>query len=66
MRGGVRWAFETRLAAGGVEAQLSLTNTDTGHAFPTYTVPEVWLRIEAVNQFGVGALVAEKLIGRRS
>lgn len=64
VRAGVRWAFETRRGAGGVEVQLSLTNTDTGHAFPTYTVPEVWLRIEAVNQFGVGALVAEKLIGR--
>ena len=65
VRAGVTWAFDVQRVGSRVESRMTLTNSDTGHAFPTYIVPEVWLRIEAVNRFGIGALVAEKLIGRQ-
>ena len=44
---------------------MTLTNSGTGHAFPTYIVPEVWMRIEALNEYGGATLLAERLIGRR-
>jgi hypothetical protein len=65
VRGGVRWSFDARQNGNRVESRMTLTNTETGHAFPTYSAPEVWMRIEFVSQFGVGAPIAEKLIGRR-
>ena len=66
VRSGVHWTAETRLVgAGRIETRTTLTNTNTGHAFPTYIVPEVWMRIEMVNQYGLGQVVAERLIGRR-
>ena len=65
VRSGVTWSFDVARKGARVESRMTLTNTDTGHAFPTYIVPEVWMRIEAVNQFGIAVLVAETLIGRQ-
>jgi len=66
VRSGVRWTFSTGWSGNRLQGRLTLTNTDTGHAFPSYVVPEVWMRIELVDQLGVGTLVAEKLIGRQA
>ncbi|MCC7033523.1 MAG: hypothetical protein IT179_11895, partial [Acidobacteria bacterium] len=65
VRSGVRWTFDARAAGDRVESRLTLTNTETGHAFPTYIVPEVWMRIQMVNRYGAGPVVAERLIARR-
>jgi len=65
VRSGVRWRFDARRVADRVESRLTLTNTDIGHAFPTYIVPEVWLRIEVVDQYGLNRVLAERLIARR-
>ncbi|MBL8136781.1 MAG: c-type cytochrome [Acidobacteria bacterium] len=65
VRRGVRWTFDAGLVGGRVESRMTLTNTDTGHAFPTYIVPEVWMRIQLVNRYGAGPVVAERLIARR-
>ncbi|MCC7241339.1 MAG: c-type cytochrome [Acidobacteria bacterium] len=66
VRAGVRWTFDARRVVGGrVESRMILTNTDTGHAFPTYVVPEVWMRIELIAGGGVSRVVAERLIARR-
>ncbi len=65
VRGGVRWTFDARLVGDRVESRMTLTNTDTGHAFPTYIVPEVWMRIQLANRYGAGPVVAEQLIARR-
>lgn len=65
VRSGVRWSFDARVVGDKVESRLTLTNTETGHAFPTYIVPEVWMRIQMVNRYGAGPVVAEKLIARR-
>ncbi|MDH4065229.1 MAG: hypothetical protein OEW19_12580, partial [Acidobacteriota bacterium] len=65
VRSGVEWTFDARLSGGRVESRMTLTNTNTGHAFPTYSVPEVWMRIQMVNRYGAGPVVAERLIARR-
>ena len=65
VRNGVRWTFDARLVSNRVESRMTLTNTDTGHAFPTYVVPEVWMRIALVDRYGAGPVVAERLIARR-
>lgn len=65
VRAGVRWDFEARRTGSRLESRLSLTNTDTGHAFPTYVVPEVWMRIELAAVDGTSRVVAERLIARR-
>jgi len=65
VRGGVKWGFDARVVENRVESRLTLTNTETGHAFPTYIVPEVWMRIQMVNRYGAGPIVAERLIARR-
>jgi mono/diheme cytochrome c family protein len=65
VRGGVQWTFNARRMGDQVESRMTLTNTNTGHAFPTYIVPEVWMRIEMVNRYGAGPVVAERLIARR-
>jgi mono/diheme cytochrome c family protein len=65
VRGGVQWTFDARLVEGRIASRLTLTNTNTGHAFPTYIVPEVWMRIELVDQYGVRRVASERLIARR-
>jgi len=65
VRGGVDWTFDARLVGDRVESRMTLTNTGTGHAFPTYIVPEVWMRIQLANRYGAGPIVAERLIARR-
>ncbi|OGA44437.1 MAG: hypothetical protein A3G25_03735 [Betaproteobacteria bacterium RIFCSPLOWO2_12_FULL_63_13] len=65
VRAGVQWTFDARRVGGRVESRMALTNTGTGHAFPTYVVPEVWMRIELVVDYGASRLVAERLIARR-
>ncbi|MBP7779529.1 MAG: c-type cytochrome [Acidobacteria bacterium] len=65
VRAGVRWTFDARRADGRIESRMVLTNTDTGHAFPTYVVPEVWMRIELVAGTGVRQVVAEHLVARQ-
>lgn len=65
VRSGVQWRFDAGLVAGRVTSRLTLTNVNVGHAFPTYVVPEVWMRIEAVGRYGVGPTVAERLLARR-
>jgi mono/diheme cytochrome c family protein len=65
VRSGVEWTFDARMDGGRLVSRLTLTNTNTGHAFPTYIVPEVWMRIEMVDQFGVRRPAAEKLVARR-
>lgn len=65
VRAGARWAFEARQAGSRVESRMSLTNTGAGHAFPTYVVPEVWMRIELAASDGTSRVVAERLIARR-
>ncbi len=65
VRGGVRWSFDARVVGGRMVSRMTLTNTDTGHAFPTYIVPEVWMRIELADRYGTGTVVAERLIARR-
>lgn len=65
VRSGVQWSFDARLVGGRVTSRLTLTNTNTGHAFPTYIVPEVWMRIEMAGRYGVGPIVAERLIARK-
>ncbi len=65
VRGGVQWTFDARRVGDSVESRMTLTNTDTGHAFPTYIVPEVWMRIQLANRYGAGPVVAERLIARR-
>jgi mono/diheme cytochrome c family protein len=65
VRSGVQWSFDARMDGDRVVSRLTLTNTNTGHAFPTYIVPEVWMRIELVDQYGVRRPAAEKLIARR-
>ncbi|MEW6323423.1 MAG: c-type cytochrome [Acidobacteriota bacterium] len=64
-RGGVAWTFSARLEGSRLVSRLTLTNTNTGHAFPTYVVPEVWMRIEAVDRFNTSRVIAERLIARR-
>lgn len=65
VRAGVQWSFDARRVGGRVESRMALTNTGTGHAFPTYIVPEVWMRIELVVDYGARRLVAERLIARQ-
>jgi len=65
VRAGVQWTFDARRVGDRVESRMTLTNTETGHAFPTYVVPEVWMRIELVVDYGVRKVVAERLIARR-
>lgn len=65
VRRGVQWTFDARLVGDRVESRMTLTNTDTGHAFPTYIVPEVWTRIQLADRYGAGPVVAERLIARR-
>ena len=65
VRAGVTWTFEARRAGARIDSRMTLTNSGTGHAFPTYIVPEVWMRIEALNEYGGTTLLAERLIGRR-
>lgn len=65
VRGGVQWRFDAGLVGDRVTSRLTLTNINTGHAFPTYIVPEVWMRIELAGRYGVGAVVAERLIARK-
>jgi mono/diheme cytochrome c family protein len=65
VRGGVRWSFDATADGNRVESRMTLTNTETGHAFPTYIVPEVWMRIHLVDRTGRGRIVSEKLIGRQ-
>ncbi|MBI3994208.1 MAG: hypothetical protein HY342_13120 [Candidatus Lambdaproteobacteria bacterium] len=51
-----------------VRAELTLTNSGTGHAFPTYTTPAVFLRaafLDASGQVLPGDYFAETLIQRR-
>ena len=55
-------------AGAGVRAELTLTNTGTGHAFPTYTTPAVFLRaafLDASGQVLPGDNFAETIIQRR-
>ena len=65
VRSGVRWTFDARGLDGRVEARMTLTNTDTGHGFPTYVVPEIWMQIQLANRYGAGPVVAERVIARR-
>lgn len=65
VRAGAQWHFDARLSGGRVASRMTLTNTNTGHAFPTYVVPEVWMRIEMAGRYGVGPVVAERLISRQ-
>lgn len=65
VRAGVEWNFDARRVGGRVESRMTLTNTGTGHAFPTYVVPEVWMRIEMVVDYGASRVVSERLIARR-
>ncbi len=65
VRAGVSWAFEARRTDRGLESRMTLTNTGTGHAFPTYVVPEVWMRIDLVLADGAIRLAAERLIARQ-
>ena len=46
VRSGVRWNFDARTEGNRAVARMTLTNVGTGHYFPTYVVPEVWMRIE--------------------
>jgi len=53
---------------GPVEARLTIANTGTGHAFPTYTTPAVFLRaafLDGAGQVLPGGYFAEKIIQRR-
>jgi hypothetical protein len=52
----------------GLEARLTLANTGTGHAFPTYTTPAVILKaalLDADGQVLPGGFYAEKILQRR-
>jgi mono/diheme cytochrome c family protein len=65
VRSGVRFTFDASLVGDRVTSRMTLTNTETGHAFPTYIVPEVWMRIEMAGRYGVGPVVSERLISRK-
>jgi len=65
VRSGVQWGFDVGWVGGRVTSRMTLTNTNTGHAFPTYIVPEVWMRIEVAGPYGVARIVAERLIARK-
>lgn len=58
-----------KLAAGErIEAELSLTNSGTGHAFPTYTTPAVFLKAAFLDESGAilgGGYYEERIIQRR-
>jgi mono/diheme cytochrome c family protein len=62
---GVNSSFDARRDGDRVIARLTLTNSNTGHNFPTYVVPEVWMRIEAVSRDGASRPVAERLVARK-
>ena len=65
VRGGVRWTFDARAVGDRAEARMTLTNSGTGHYFPTYVVPEVWMRIELKDAGGRILASAERLIARK-
>lgn len=48
----IEWAAPARSAAGGDAVVLRITNSGTGHRFPTYVTPEVWVRIELLDGDG--------------
>jgi len=57
----IEWVTE------GAEAGLRITNTGTGHRFPTYATPEVLVRVELLDGDGqpIDGAVAEHSIARR-
>jgi hypothetical protein len=65
VRGGVRWAFDARTEGNRAVGRMTLTNVGTGHDFPTYVVPEVWMRIELKDDKGGIRASSERLIARK-
>jgi len=57
----IEWVTE------GTEAGLRITNTATGHRFPTYATPEVRVRVELLDRNGqpIDGAAAEHSISRR-
>jgi hypothetical protein len=64
VRAALGWSFDARSAGGRVAARMTLTNVDVGHAFPTYVVPQVWMRIELVDDQGAIRGSSERLVAR--
>lgn len=64
VRSGVRWAFDARTVGNRAVAKMTLTNASAGHYFPTYVVPEVWMRIELRDERGGIRASSERLIAR--
>jgi mono/diheme cytochrome c family protein len=65
VRQGVKWTFDARTESRRVVARMTLTNAGSGHDFPTYVVPEVWMRIEVRDQRGVLRARSERLVARK-
>jgi mono/diheme cytochrome c family protein len=65
VRGGVRWTFDARTEGNRAVGRMTLTNVGTGHDFPTYVVPEVWMRIELKDERGGIRASSERLIARK-
>jgi thiol-disulfide isomerase/thioredoxin len=63
---GVTIDLKTARNRGGVEATLSLTNSGTGHYFPTYLTPKVFLRMDLVDATGrqLKGSAREAVVGR--
>jgi len=65
VRSGVRWAFDAQTVGSRAVGRMTLTNTSAGHYFPTYVVPEVWMRIELKDARGGILAASERLIARK-
>jgi hypothetical protein len=65
VRRAVRWTFDLDPRATGVTARMTLTNVGAGHSFPTYVVPEIWMRIEVKDRAGATLASAEHRIARK-
>ena len=65
VRRAVRWTFNAESPGTGVTARMTLTNVGAGHFFPTYVVPEIWMRIELHDSRGATLKFAEHRIARK-
>jgi len=64
VRAALGWSFDARSSGGRVAARMTLTNVAIGHAFPTYVVPQVWMRIELLDDGGAIRASSERLVAR--
>lgn len=65
VRRAVRWTFDALPRAAGAAARMTLTNVGAGHFLPTYTVPEIWMRIDVKDDAGATLAFAEHRIARK-